>query len=225
MSWDPVWDDVFKNRAYGKYPNESLIRFVATHFFEAPTRKTIKLLDLGCGAGAATWLMCREGFDVFAIDGSAEAIKRLTNILQAENLHADLKISDIQTLPYPEEYFDGVIEIGCLMCNNTANTTAILREIHRVLKPSGRFFSYSASTKCDGYGLGIPVEPNAYLNAEYGPFANMGLIRFMDENAISDLYGSIFGKITVDYNRYSGGGQTHNMDFWCITSKKIRNCI
>ena len=33
MSWDPVWENVFQNQSWGKYPSENLVRFVARNFY------------------------------------------------------------------------------------------------------------------------------------------------------------------------------------------------
>jgi len=38
MAWDPIWERVFSSQAWGKYPGEDLIRFVARNFYAAPDR-------------------------------------------------------------------------------------------------------------------------------------------------------------------------------------------
>jgi len=68
-SWDQVWESVFKQQEWGKYPGESLIKFVARNFYKND-RKRVSLLEIGCGPGANIWFMAREGFNVTGIDGS-----------------------------------------------------------------------------------------------------------------------------------------------------------
>jgi SAM-dependent methyltransferase len=61
------------------------------------------------------------------------------NWLAAEDLTADLRVGDMTALPWPDESFDAVIDryaVATLMDQRTA-----LREIARVLRPDGRFFS------------------------------------------------------------------------------------
>src|SRR3989338_11176865 len=95
MSWDKTWEKVFSSKEWGKYPPEVLVRFVARNYYAAPDRSKIKILDLGCGTGAATWYMAREGFSVVGIDGSKTAIKIARRRFKAEKLKADFKNGDI----------------------------------------------------------------------------------------------------------------------------------
>ena len=97
-SWDPVWEEVFRAQEWGKYPPEYVIRFVARSFYGAPDRKAVRLLDLGCGPGACTWYMAREGFSAAGIDGSETAICRCAERLRNERLAADLKVGDYVVL-------------------------------------------------------------------------------------------------------------------------------
>lgn len=39
MTWNKVWDNIFKNKEWGKYPNEELIRFIARNFYKVKDRK------------------------------------------------------------------------------------------------------------------------------------------------------------------------------------------
>ena len=45
-TWNSLWDDIYRNRSWGKYPKEELIRFVAWNYFHVPDRKAIRFLDL-----------------------------------------------------------------------------------------------------------------------------------------------------------------------------------
>src|ERR1019366_523612 len=87
QGWDPVWEQIFSTREWGKYPPEHVVRFVAGNFYRVPDRKEMCLLEVGCGPGANVWFMAREGFTVSRIDGSATAIK------QARERHQRSRIS------------------------------------------------------------------------------------------------------------------------------------
>lgn len=137
-SWDPIWEDIFRNNEWGKYPTESLIQFIARNFYNKK-RDEVKLLEVGCGTGPNVWYISREGFDATGIDGSKTAIQKGSSRLKDEKLNAKLIEGDIITLPFQNDYFDGVIDVECLYCNNTTTTKTILQEIRRVLKPGGLF--------------------------------------------------------------------------------------
>src|SRR3989338_994735 len=50
-----------------KYPNESLVAFAS--------EINGRVLDLGCGSGANTWFLAKEGKETYGIDSSPTAIK------------------------------------------------------------------------------------------------------------------------------------------------------
>jgi 2-polyprenyl-3-methyl-5-hydroxy-6-metoxy-1,4-benzoquinol methylase len=77
-SWDPAWEEIHKSRKLGKYPPEELVRFVARKYYKVSSREAFRFFDLGCGLGAASWYLAREGFTVFGIDGSKSSIERVT---------------------------------------------------------------------------------------------------------------------------------------------------
>jgi SAM-dependent methyltransferase len=99
-----------------------------TRHFETGT----KLLDIGCGTG---WLA--EHFaDYTGIDGSPEAVaaaaQRRRNVLAGD---VD------EPLPFGDAMFDGVILKDLL--EHVTDPVAVVREVHRVLKPGGLVFASS----------------------------------------------------------------------------------
>jgi SAM-dependent methyltransferase len=218
-AWDPLWDEIFKNKEWGKYPTEELIRFIATNYYKTSCRNEIRILDLGCGYGSATWYLCREGFKVSALDGSPTAISLLRERLNREGLDADLSVADASELPYPDNYFDCVVDLVCLMCNDYNDTKKIIEEVYRVLKKGGRFFSYTPQVGCWGYGIGVPVGHNTYKNSSEGPFAHMGTVRFSSEEDILDLY-SVFSPLSFDFLHRSVDNRKKIISFWILSGKK-----
>ena len=106
---DKIWEELFRTHEWGKYPPESVVRFVARNFYSAPERGRIRLLDAGCGPGACSWFMAREGFQVSGIDGSPSAIKYAKERLAAEGLEADFRVGDYTSMPWANELFDGAV--------------------------------------------------------------------------------------------------------------------
>src|SRR4051794_13543876 len=114
--WDPAWERLFSSRAWGRYPAEPVIRALARAF---PDRsRPPRALDLGCGPGANTWFLAREGFRTSGIDGSAAAIAQNRARLASEGLEADLRTGDFTVeLPWPAASFDAVVDAAALYAN------------------------------------------------------------------------------------------------------------
>jgi SAM-dependent methyltransferase len=146
-SWDPSWEKVFRSQEWGKYPPEELVRFIARTFSRCPDRRAIRILDLGCGTGAATWYLAREGFSAFGIDGSKTAIELARARFKTEHLKADFSVGDFVRLDYPNAFFDCVIDIAAIQHNRMPAAARIVSEIRRILKPGGRLFSMLISRR------------------------------------------------------------------------------
>lgn len=94
QSWPKIWDEIFSSQSWGKYPGESLIRFIAKNYYSR-VRSEIKILEIGCGTGANLWYFAKEGFRTYGIDGSKKAISIANQRLNDEKLHAELIVGDI----------------------------------------------------------------------------------------------------------------------------------
>ena len=72
---------------------------MARNFYNSD-RSHIRVLDYGCGQGAHTWYLAREGFDTYAFDGSESAGEMTKIRLEREGLKASLKTMDAINLDY-----------------------------------------------------------------------------------------------------------------------------
>jgi SAM-dependent methyltransferase len=189
MSWDPVWESIFQESEWGKYPGEDVIRFVARNFYSR-RRADVKILEVGCGPGANIWYLAREGFDAHGIDGSETAIKRCRERLAAEGLHATLHVGGISTLPYDDATFDAVLDIECLYANSLADARRIMNEIVCVMKPGAKFYSRAFANDGTSIEDGDRMSETEFAAVHSGRFKGKGFVRFIDEATIKELYGS-----------------------------------
>ena len=215
VSWDPVWESVFRSQEWGKYPPEYVVRFVARRWYQVSRRSEVRLLDLGSGPGACAWYMAREGFSVSAIDGSPTAIAQLARRLATEGLHAERLVGDIVRLPWSDDTFDGVIDNAALYANRLAQAQRIVSEVRRVLKPGGHFLSANFSDRCWGNGLGREVEPGGFTDITEGPFKHKGFSRFTTRAQVHELYRA-FEEVVVDSVAWSLGEGRHVMELWVV---------
>ena len=191
--WDPVWEDVFKNQAWGKYPSEELIRFVARNFYRADDRSRVKILEVGCGPGANLWFLAREGFSFRGIDGSAAAIEQAELRLDTEvpgwRERGSLHVGDIEKLPFDTSEFDAAVDAECIYCNDFEASRRIYGEMSRVTKPGGKLFSRTFASGSWGDGEGELIGRN-FWRCKAGPLADKGPSRF---TARSDVEGLVQG--------------------------------
>ena len=102
---------------WGRYPSEQVARFVARNYYNS-IRANTKILDFGCGGGANTWFLAREGFDVYAFDGAPSAVKKAESYLTKEGINdVHFKVMDGKCLDYTTEFFDCVIDNVCSYSN------------------------------------------------------------------------------------------------------------
>ncbi len=91
-----------------------------------------KVLEIGCGMGFHTEMLCKAGAIVTSIDISQTSIDATKKRLDFKNLKADILKMDAQKILFEDNTFDFVWSWGVIMLSS--KTTMIIKEIHRVLK-------------------------------------------------------------------------------------------
>ncbi len=189
-----VWEEIHASRAWGKYPNEELVRFIGRNYFKLnkEDRKNIRILELGVGQGANVWFLMRESFDVYGIDISPSALKKCKHFLEEdgfsfENFSEKFKQGDIRQLPFSNDCFDVVIDVATAWCLPYSDHSKIYSEVKRVLKSGGKFFSWHLLKDSWGYGKENLVDKDTVGNVKEGLFANQGTTYFADHKDLFNL--------------------------------------
>lgn len=89
-----------------------------------------RLLDLACGAGLAVELASARGATCAGIDASP----RLLQVARDRSLDADLRVGDMNDLPWADDTFDVVTSFRGIW----GTTPGAVAEARRVLRPGGR---------------------------------------------------------------------------------------
>ncbi|RKY65815.1 MAG: hypothetical protein DRQ02_09720 [Candidatus Latescibacterota bacterium] len=108
-----------------------------------------RVLDIGCGTGRLSLMLFTlldNGF-IYGMDLSSKMVKQARRETRRNGCKINYEVGNSKRLPYKSEVFDVVFT--SLMYNHLTyeEKQETLREIHRVLKPTGR-----------------------YISAEFGPF-------------------------------------------------------
>jgi ubiquinone/menaquinone biosynthesis C-methylase UbiE len=89
------------------------------------------ILDLGCGDGQLTQRIAATGAQVLGVDASPEMVAA------ARERGIEAELANAESLPFHDGTFDAVFSNAAL--HWVRDQDAMLAQVHRVLKPGGRF--------------------------------------------------------------------------------------
>lgn len=96
-----------------------------------------RLLEIGCGAGTDHAELAKMADSTVAIDLAMEGAQLTRDRLVLEARSSNVLVADGETLPFESDSFDAVYSFGVI--HHTDHPERIVQEMHRVLKPGGRF--------------------------------------------------------------------------------------
>ncbi len=221
-----IWETIFQNHEWGKYPAISVVRFIARNYYKVKkeNRKDIIIMEIGSGTGANLWFCAREGFSVIALEGSKTALERMINRFDEENLlcylvsaksgnyYATLNEIDNNSI-------DAIIDCESLYCNSFNVSREIIINCFEKLKIGGKMISI---TFADGtWGMTGPEIDYHAVFPEVGPLAGKGFSRFTTYDDIEILYkleNNVIEKIERQEYYYS---ENEVVKEWIIELRKL----
>jgi len=104
-----------------------------------------RVLEVGFGSGL-TFINLHELYrEIWGLDLTAR-VDEITGLFRSEGIETHLQNGSVESMPYPDGFFDSVLLISILEHLRPAEQPGVFREILRVLKPGGQVV------------YGVPVE-------------------------------------------------------------------
>jgi SAM-dependent methyltransferase len=151
-----------------------------------------EMLDVGCGAGGALAVARKRGAIVTGLDAS----EALVGIARGRLPGADIKVGDMEELPFPDQSFDLVTGLNSFQF--ASSPVNALREARRVVRPSGAvvMMVWGPRQDCDMLSKVVPailalLPPS--LATPSPPLAQPGVIEgLMEQVGLSPQHGFEF---------------------------------
>ncbi|MBB4822825.1 SAM-dependent methyltransferase [Sporosarcina luteola] len=132
------------------------------------------LLEIGAGTGKDSLFFKEQGLHTFSTDVSPEMIQ----LCKEKGLSAD--VMSFYNLDFPGGQFDSIWALNCLLHVPKADIKGVLKEIKRVVKPSGLFY------------LGVYGGENSEGIWEGDHYTPKRFFSFFDDESLKDILSEFF---------------------------------
>jgi SAM-dependent methyltransferase len=185
--------------------------YVFDQLLKGRIEKGDRVLDAGCGGGRNVFYLMREGFGVWGVDQSPDAIAEIRRqaAAVAPGTEARFSVQPVERTSFADGEFDVVICSSVLhFAHDESHWWAMVREVWRVLRPGGLLFTRIASS----IGQGDRVKPLG--NGRY--LMEDGNERFLvDEGLLMRATMELGGKL-LDPIKTTVVQNTRSMTTWVV---------
>lgn len=131
--WDNLWEDTSLKSFVESGKKDRFVSYFTKKFLKP--KKSVKILEGGCGKGQYVYALNFRGYDARGIDFAPKIVQKL-NILFPQ---LPISLGDVRKTDFPNEYFDGYWSLGVIE-HFYSGYNDILKEASRILKPGGYLF-------------------------------------------------------------------------------------
>jgi SAM-dependent methyltransferase len=111
-------------------------------------RPGASLLDLGCGPGLYASRFAQAGFHITGVDYSRRSIEYATKYASEHGLHIAYRYQNYLELADENQYEAAFLIYGDFCPLNPEQRSTLLKNIHRALKPGGKFVLDVTTREC-----------------------------------------------------------------------------
>jgi ubiquinone/menaquinone biosynthesis C-methylase UbiE len=173
-----------------------------------------KVLDVGCGSGRSTAILCDLAEEVMGIDFSKRLLEQAKEKLQQKS-NVKFYLEDAKSTHFKDEEFDTIAILWNTFGNLHASRDKVLQEAKRILKPNGRIILSVFSEKVLSSYLEMLKENNLEIESQDEDYV------FLKEGMISERFTK--NKLKEIFNRYDLEGEIKpltEISYLCIIRKK-----
>ena len=201
VSFYSFWEDGIygQGQHLNRYPFDAVVSFVYRNIPDGIPRQDVRIVEIGCGAANNLWFAAREGFQVAGIDGSQSAIAYAKQRFCEEGLSGDLRVGDFTCLPFENASFDLAIDRGALTCCSLSAARTAVAEVHRVLRPSGRFLCSPFSDKHSSATSGSPGTDGIRHLPATGLFSGVEALCFYTKSDVERLFATGWNLLSLQH--------------------------
>lgn len=174
-----AWDELYRSTTeyvWGLAPLPFVADFMEE--FRRALRPPSRLLDAGAGEGRNLGVLLSCGAsEVHALDSSLHALNKIPAAIRAQ---VQCRHADMSATGFPDAFFDGVTVLDAI--ETLPNSTAVLAELLRILKPGGLLLCNIPGPDDGIAGTDMQaIGPNAFLYRQSYYF------RFVDQHEAEAL--------------------------------------
>lgn len=190
MGFSKEWEETYKTGAQNSVWPWSEVVSMFYHYFKGDSSK-LKVLELGCGAGANIPFFESLGISYFGIEGSRTQVDRLSQKYIGNHNITVVEGDFSNEIPFDEE-FDLILDRAAVTHNSTEGIRNTLRIADGKLKAGGYYFGIGwfsvhfdvFSDESLKYEI---IDPNTKV-FHSGYYSGLGNVHFSDEKHIHDLF-------------------------------------
>lgn len=188
MGFSQEWETIYQTGAHNSiWPWSDVVSKVNRYY---KGENGIKVLELGCGAGANIPFFVSFGAEYCGVEGSITEVKKLNQRFSGQNVL--VKQGDFtKEIPF-DTAFDLILDRSSVTHNTTKDIQKTIQMVFNTLKPGGYYFGIDwFSTK---YGI-FSDDSEEYDEIDShtrvfrsGYFEGLGNVHFSDEKHIRELF-------------------------------------
>lgn len=95
-----------------------------------------RVLEVGLGYGTMAQYLAEAGSEYHGLDIASNTAGMARHRLKQLGLTGDVRVGSMLKCPFPDNYFDLVVSIGCF--HHTGSVQKCVDQAHRILKPGGK---------------------------------------------------------------------------------------